>query len=514
MAQRADVAVEIERKFEVTASDEVALLDPGVALGCAVPAEPEERLLEAVYYDTPDLRLLAEGVTLRRRTGGADAGWHLKLPVAGDRREEVRLPLTRARARPPAELACLVRAFARGRPVGPVAELRTHRRAWGSRDDAGVLVAELVLDEVTGRVIAAGENESVWREVEVELGPAAPPGLLDEVENRLGAMGLRRSTAPSKIGRLLAGREVDRRVGSAQVAPPGSAGAVVASYLQAQARAMRRCDPLVRLDREDAVHQMRVAARRMRSALQAFGRVLDRDRTRALTGELAWLAGELAPARDTEVMLARFEELLAALPGELVLGPVHAELTRAFARRGAEARARALAALDGDRYLAVLVAVDGLLADPPFTRRARQSARRLLPRAVRATYRRVDTAMGIAGRAPVGPERDAALHEARKAAKRLRYATEAATPVVGKPARRLQRRLHAVQDLLGAHQDTAVTRATLRELAIAATDEGGNGFTYGLMHAAEAERARRAQQALPKMWARLSAPRVIGWLSA
>ena len=121
--------------------------------------------------------------------------------------------------------------------------------------------------------------------------------------------------------------------------------------------------------------------------------------------------------------------------------------------------------------------------------------------------------MAVAGRAPRASERDAALHEARKAAKRLRYATEAAMPIVGKPAQRLQRRLQAVQDLLGAHQDTAVTRATLRELASAAGAEGGNGFTYGLMHAAEAERARRAQQALPTMWARLSARRVIGWLS-
>ncbi len=514
MARRADVMAEVERKFEATTSDAVVSLDPGVALGCAVPAEPQERLLEAVYYDTPDLRLLAEGVTLRRRTGGGDAGWHLKLPVAADRREEVRLPLTRVRAHPPAELACLVRGFARGSPVGPVAELRTHRCAWGARDDAGVLVAELVVDEVTGRVVGPDENECAWREVEVELGPAAPPGLLDDVEQRLGAIGLRRSTAPSKIGRLLAGLQADRAAGSAEVAPHGSAGSVVASYIHAQARAMRRCDPLVRLDREDAVHQMRVAARRMRSALQAFGRVLDRDRTRALIGELAWLAGELAPARDTEVMLARFEELLAALPGELVLGTVHAELTRTFARRGAQARALALAALDGDRYLAVLVAVDELLADPPFTRRAKQDARRLLPREVRATYRRVDAAMATAVRAPVGSDRDAPLHEARKAAKRLRYATEAATPAVGKPARRLQRRLHAVQDLLGAHQDTAVTRATLRELALAASAEGGNGFTYGLMHAAESQRAHRAQQALPKMWARLSAQRIIGWLSA
>ena len=70
-----------------------------------------------------------------------------------------------------------------------------------------------------------------------------------------------------------------------------------------------------------------------------------------------------------------------------------------------------------------------------------------------------------------------------------------------------------MQELLGVHQDTAVTRATLRELALAATAEGGNGFTYGLMHAAEAERAHRAQQALPKIWERLSMRRVIGWLS-
>jgi inorganic triphosphatase YgiF len=59
MAQRADVAVEIERKFEMAASAAVDSLDPGAVLG-VVPAEPQERLLEAVYYDTPDLRLLAE----------------------------------------------------------------------------------------------------------------------------------------------------------------------------------------------------------------------------------------------------------------------------------------------------------------------------------------------------------------------------------------------------------------------------------------------------------------------
>jgi CHAD domain-containing protein len=474
-----------------------------------VSGEPEDRLLEAVYFDTPDLRLLAERVTLRRRSGGPDAGWHLKLPVGVDRREEVRLPLTR----PPAELACLVRVFARGARVGPVALLRTHRRAWESRDDDGVLIAELVVDEVSARSVGPGEEEHIWQEVEVELGPAAPAGLLDQVEDRLGTVGLRRSGSKSKLARLLADRLPDGVAGGAAVVSSGSAGSAVVAYLQMQACVLRRCDPAVRLDRADAVHQMRVAARRLRSVLQAFGRVLDPDRTGGLAGELAWLAGELAPARDTEVMFARFEELLAGLPDELVLGPVRAELTRTFARRATEARARALAALDSDRYLAVLAAVDELLADPPFTRRASREARVVLPREVGGAYRRMAAAMVTAGAVPAGAERDAALHEARKAAKRLRYATEAAVPVVGGHARRLQRRLEAVQDLLGAHQDTAVTRATLRELAVAATAEGGNGFTYGLMHAAEAERARRAQQDLPAVWARLSSRRSIGWLT-
>ena len=471
---------------------------------------PRTAWLEAVYYDTPDLRLLADRVTLRRRTGGPDAGWHLKLPVTRDHRDELRLPLTRARAHPPAELAALVRAFGRGQVLGPVAELSTHRRAWVRHDGGGAVVAELVVDEVTARLPGAEPGSRTWQEVEVELGESGSVELLDQVERRLRDAGLRRSSASSKVGRLLADR---LPAAPTSAAAPGSAGAIVLGYLETHARALRRCDPLVRLNRDDAVHQMRVAARRMRSALQAFGRVLDRGRTRSLTGELAWLAGELAPARDTEVMLARFDELVTAMPDELVLGPVQASLTRTFARWGAEARVRALAALDSNRYLAMLGDVDALLVEPPLTRRARRDARRELPRDVAAAYRRVAGAMAEAERAAAGPARDLALHEARKASKRLRYATEAAMPVIGQPARRLQRRLEEVQELLGAHQDTAVTRATLRELAAAAPAEGGNGFTYGLLHAAEADRARRAQEALPASWAQLSCRRNIGWFA-
>jgi CHAD domain-containing protein len=94
----------------------------------------------------------------------------------------------------------------------------------------------------------------------------------------------------------------------------------------------------------------------------------------------------------------------------------------------------------------------------------------------------------------------------------LRYATEAVMPVIGKPAARLQRRLSDVQDLLGIHQDTVVARAALRDLAVAAQAEGGNGFTYGLLHAAEARRAADAQAALPSAWRRMRRARSGRWL--
>ncbi len=139
------------------------------------------------------------------------------------------------------------------------------------------------------------------------------------------------------------------------------------AYVTEQAEAIRATDPLVRRDAPDAVHAMRVACRRMRSTFQSFRALLDRSRTDDLVVELRWLAGELGGARDLEVQEARITADVAALPPELALGPVAAQTTRFFATRRASAGAAATAALDSDRYLALLDAVDALLADPPLT---------------------------------------------------------------------------------------------------------------------------------------------------
>ncbi len=502
-------AREIERKYE--AIEELELLDPASLLGLDTASGPDEQELAAVYFDTADLRLISAGVTLRRREGGSDAAWHLKLPAGKDSREELRIPSGRSPRRPPAELVALTRVYTRGAKLAPIAELTTRRRRWVLADSAGRSLAELVDDHVSARTMGAQTTTVTWREVEVELGEHGQQKVLDRIERRLLKVGAQRAGSASKLGRLLAERLPDRispvRPGSAR-----SAGEVVLAYLDAQARQLRRYDPLVRRDAPDAVHQMRVAARRMRSALQAFGRVVDREATHELTAELKWVAGELSAARDTEVMAKRVAKLLNQVPDELKLGPIDAAATRVFERRAAEARTVGLAALDSDRYLALHERIDALLTDPPLSAPASRKAKRELPKSIRRAYRRVESGMADAQRQPAGADRDRALHETRKAAKRLRYATEAAGSALGKPAARLKKRLKSVQSLLGDHQDAAVLRPVLRELAGQAHLEGGNGFTYGLLHAAEAARAERAEHDLPPAWKRMRKRKNTAWL--
>ena len=96
---------EVERKFEAAAGG-IAVLDVVTTMtgtaGVAAVSPRDEQLLDAVYYDTADLRLIRAGITLRRRTGGQDAGWHLKLPAGADTRDEIRMPLDTAGGNPAA----------------------------------------------------------------------------------------------------------------------------------------------------------------------------------------------------------------------------------------------------------------------------------------------------------------------------------------------------------------------------------------------------------------------------
>ncbi|MFJ8658941.1 CHAD domain-containing protein [Streptomyces sp. NPDC093795] len=495
----AETKREIERKYEATGETPVPDLTRVSGVSAVVDRGVME--LDAVYYDTPDLRLAADALTLRRRTGGDDAGWHIKFPVTSGIRDEIRAPLADTL---PGELAGLLRSRVRGDEVVPVVRLRSARDVRHLLTEDGTLLAELSVDTVHAERLSGGA-ETTWTEIEVELADHTDPAVLDAVEKRLRKAGIRPSTASSKLARALTETGAEAKP-AATPGKPGTAGAAVLTYVREQVDAIVAHDPAVRRELPDAVHQLRVACRRLRSTFKTHRRVLDRSVTDALGEELKWLAGELGVARDQEVLDKRLRAHVADLPEALVLGPVKARLRRRDAARGSHARRQALAALDSPRYLALLEGLDALLTDPPLRKAARRDAPKVLARAVRKDHDRLAGRVEHALSLEPGHERDLALHEARKAAKRARYACDAARPTLGKPAKRLAKRVKAVQSVLGEHQDAVVARTALRELGLQAHGVGESAFTWGLLYGREEAAAAAAERELPEVWAGASAP--------
>jgi CHAD domain-containing protein len=290
------------------------------------------------------------------------------------------------------------------------------------------------------------------------------------------------------------------------------AGVVVLAYLTEQAERLRHADRGVRRDAEDSVHQLRVAARKLRCTLRTFGSIVDKEATGVVAAELKWLGARLAPARDAEVAMARLGEQVDALPPELVLGPVRQFLTRHFAREAESAATRAAETLASKRYEALLRSIEGLLADPPLTRKARRPARTGLRKSLRKAGRRLRRAEAAADGLEEGSELDAAMHEVRKKAKRARYAADAARPVSGQKLAGWRKDVKAVQSTLGEHQDTVVTRKALYRLGITSYRDGGNAFTFGLLHGRNAADAAEARRTFSRRWRKLREGRHPTWL--
>lgn len=507
----ATVQREIETKYDVSAA--VALPDLRGLPRVAAIAEPAEHDLEAVYFDTPDLALARAKVTLRRRTGGDDAGWHLKRPLTGGDREERRLPLGRARTRVPAELVALVRVHVRAQRLVPVATLRNHRVVHRLLDAEGAVLAEVCDDRVEGLVHADGGSSQTWREWEVELG-TGDRSLLDDAGAVLSTAGARPADGPSKLSRVLGDRLKEQPAGET-TAPrrKGPAGPVVLAHLREQVAELQARDPEARLDVPDGVHRMRVATRRLRSALSTFRPLLDRDVTDPLRVELAWLAGALGQARDAEVMHTRISATLAAVPAELVLGPVARRVALELDDTSRRGRAHVGQTLEDTRYLTLLDALDRLLDDPPWTDLAHEPARTVLTARVHHAWKRLHSEVHAARDADTPAGRDHLLHEARKSAKRLRYAAEALAPVFGAPAERFGKTVRTVQEELGEHQDSVVARDVLRGMGAQAHLAGENAFTFGLLHAREQASADRAEQRFEAAWPATKDPRLRHWLT-
>jgi CHAD domain-containing protein len=243
---------------------------------------------------------------------------------------------------------------------------------------------------------------------------------------------------------------------------------------------------------------MRVATRRLRSALATFRPLFAEGSVEPLRAELKWLGEVLGRARDAEVMRRRLREDVAAQPAELIVGPVLRRIDVELRREHKEAHQAVVEMLNGERYLDLVAALEGFVADPPFDDRAGKPAKAQAAKLVRRSFRRVERAAEAVDAADTSSGdavgHDHPLHEVRKAAKRARYAAESVEPVVGKPAKQLAAAMEQIQETLGDHQDSVVERVWLRELGMRAQLAGENGWTFGRMHGLAEARALHDEQ--------------------
>ncbi|WP_328989068.1 CYTH and CHAD domain-containing protein [Kribbella sp. NBC_01245] len=499
--------LEIETKYDV--GERIALPALHELPGVVRVAQPEQHDLEAVYFDTEAYDLAAAGITLRRRTGGDDAGWHVKFPVATGERLEVRRPLGRAVRSVPIELVRMVRVHVRDRALAPVVTLRTHRvvhRLVGA-DDA--VLAELSDDQVTAEI--AGAEPDVWREWELELVDGERE-LLAAAEPVLRKAGAEPAAGPSKLARALGDRVPVRAAWELPEKP--TAVDVFRAYAAEQVAAIHRRDPEVRRDRPEGVHKLRVATRRLRSALATYRPVIDRVEGDRIRAELKWLAGELGGMRDTEVIRDRLAASVAAEPVELVMGRVAGAIDDHLRATYKAAHKVALETLETERYLRLLDDLDALVADPPLTEAAADLKPKKTPDLVvsllKHDWKRIRRAVDRMRAAELGANEQSAQsvadaveverHEVRKAAKRLRYAGESAAVVLGDKATALAASAEQIQEVLGSYQDTVVARELLRQLAVQVHLDGGNAFTLGRLHALEQVAGEEAVRAFEGVW--------------
>jgi CHAD domain-containing protein len=537
---------EIERKYDVDRQQRVP--DLLQIEGIAALDFPGTVTLTAVYFDTDALDLAQHRIILRRREGGADSGWHLKLP-ASEGRTEMQWPLEadpdgagpadpadlvdcddnsgHDSADVPARVLDPIRTIVRDRPLSSLARITTIRTTVLLLNDQGDAIAEFADDDVSASDTRGGVFRK-WREWEVELFSAAPAtrrertALLDRIEAGLRGAGAQPSTSIAKIARALGADALT------ELAPPaarrtkpvephaGSAASVVATLRGLQAT-LTDLDPRVRAEGYQAVHAMRITVRRLRSVLSIYRRLFDRAVVDRLRNDLEVVGLALGAARDADVRVRRVQKDLEGLSAEL-------RDEAADHRLRSESRARAVAAQDqvrrvltGRQYFGLLDQLDNFLGDPAVTAKTYQSAAlevsKALGRGVTRLQEQTDVALatlkaaagaaegesdeadeadaprgadeaaGVVGAGePIGPV-ETALHEVRKAARRLRHAAEAATSGAdgGKKYRRLAAAAKEVEKSLGAHRDGLRHREYLTGMAARAHAAGEATFVYGVL---------------------------------
>ncbi|NLG46924.1 CYTH and CHAD domain-containing protein [Gordonia sp. (in: high G+C Gram-positive bacteria)] len=480
-------SIEVELKFDVDAGLPAPDLN-GLTDGCTV-GEPATYLLEATYFDTADTLLAKNRMTLRRRTGGTDAGWHLKRPssVPGGRKETAVDFGEGSDDVVPAALRAQILTVIRSAELVPVATITTDRTVTTVLDAQGTPLAEFCEDVVSAESLLPGGGVNRWAEWEFELvgGDAA---LLKRAKHTLRSAGAREASSVSKLARAIGTQPHDDLIRA--LPKKASALGLVQYDLASHRDDLHAWDPLARENAHDAVHQMRIAARKIRSILRSYPGVIAPEMAAPVADELRLLGEVLGDARDREVRLATNELLLARedAPADLVKALVDDE------RDGHQQALKALRfALSTQRYITMLDDLDRLITAPIPGPMAERPARDIAADAVGGAYSRmVKAEKKLRKYTPWSPEWMEQLHTIRKRAKALRYTAESAAPLNRRALDRAGAEAKKVQTYLGDFNDTVVNRRRLTEIATDPSLSPEAVFVLGRIDAHEESRGRRA----------------------
>ncbi len=498
--------LEREMKFDVPEGFEMPPLE-------AAANESTVKLL-AVYWDTPDRSLLRWGHTLRyrRASDGSEDGWTLKLSAPRDRPsrgstdvlDRTEISVDGVAEFPPGELKSLIRGVIRRAKLVPIATIETTRRTLvieDRRDSAGAVEAS---DDTTSSTVD-GEPRRSFRQIEIEAVGRPSKAMLDDVAERLTDAGAT-PTGSTKLQMAL-GVATEPEVRVSKLRRNSSVAELVCFAIASGTVRLIEHDPEVRLGSDpEAVHQARVATRRLRSDLKTLEPLLSPTDIARLRDDLAWVGGLLGAVRDLDVLSHRVEKRSKRLPrAEDEASASIVSLLREDRRvRWLEL----VEAMGSARYVNLLETLVTASHDPPVTdewphRRARPVLRKL----VQKTWRRTARAVTGLDREPPDP----ALHEVRKRAKRARYAAELGRGLFGKPARRLAKRLEGIQDELGELQDAVVAEESLRSLADREIP-GHAAYLAGSISCWEARARDSARRRWPAVWRSAKKKQLRRWL--
>jgi CHAD domain-containing protein len=442
--------------------------------------DQEVRKLHNTYFDTSGAGLRLFGITLRRRIGGSETGWQLKVP-SGTARTEIQSGSQEKTLPPP--LAESVEGLLAGERLDPVATIVTARTAYRLLNADGELVLEIADDQVQSGPPDGKSMLHSWRELEAELGPAGKTKDLKQATKLLLHAGASPGTTRNKLDRALGSLLPD---GPASTVESGTVGDLVTTYVAAQCEVLASNDVGMRTGRP-AVHKTRVAARRLRSTLRIFGDVFDTPPAEELDSELKWYADVLGQVRDRDILSRRLDKQIADLPPEQVRGPVEAEVAKTLDAEREGALLRLNEAMRTPRYQHLVQLLRGWRAAPPLTDAAAEdgaTAIKYVEKAERKAEKRLRKADDIEE-----------LHRARKAFKRARYAGELGEPADGQ-MKSVARHAEEMQTLLGEHQDATVAAEFLAKMSADGEITAGSAFTYGILMANELNRAANIRRSL------------------